>query len=125
MEPVPFKTSMCDEFLRNLSGRGPCVDNVVDELVDVAAGGEGILRGHQDCADDAFVIKNDEQWEVGGGKGVERFVGNDDCGCAGEARVGPEVDDFAWIEPETIGDWPTTPELPRLIGEAARLERSL
>jgi 8-oxo-dGTP diphosphatase len=43
----------------------------------------------------------------------------------GEARVGPEVDDFAWIEPERIGDWPTTPELPRLIAEAARLERIL
>ena len=44
---------------------------------------------------------------------------------AGEARIGAEVDDFAWIEPETIGEWPTTPELPRLIAEATRLERSL
>ena len=42
----------------------------------------------------------------------------------GEARVGPEVDDFAWIAPESIGDWRTTPELPRLIAEAARLDRS-
>ena len=44
---------------------------------------------------------------------------------AGEARIGAEVDDFAWIEPETIGEWPTTPELPRLIAEATRLERRL
>ena len=44
---------------------------------------------------------------------------------AGEARIGAEVDDFAWIAPDTIGDWPTTPELPRLIAEAALLERRL
>ena len=44
---------------------------------------------------------------------------------AGEARTGAEVDDFAWIDPETIGEWATTPELPRLIAEAARVERNL
>ncbi len=43
---------------------------------------------------------------------------------AGEARGSDEVDHFAWIDPESIGDWPTTPELPRLIAEAARRERS-
>jgi ADP-ribose pyrophosphatase YjhB (NUDIX family) len=44
---------------------------------------------------------------------------------AGEARSGAEVDAVAWIEPETIARWPTTPELPRIIEKAARLERSL
>src|SRR6202044_3243835 len=44
---------------------------------------------------------------------------------AGEARVGPEVDDFAWIEPGAIGDWPTKPELPRLFSEAKRCGGSL
>ena len=43
---------------------------------------------------------------------------------AGEARAGVEIDDFAWIEPERIGEYPTTPELPRLIAEAALIERS-
>jgi ADP-ribose pyrophosphatase YjhB (NUDIX family) len=43
---------------------------------------------------------------------------------SGEARIGEEIDDFAWIEPERIGDYRTTPELPRLIAEAARIERS-
>jgi 8-oxo-dGTP diphosphatase len=42
----------------------------------------------------------------------------------GEARTSEEIDDFAWIAPERIGDYPTTPELPRLIAEAARIERS-
>ena len=43
----------------------------------------------------------------------------------GEARGSEEADDFAWIAPEEICDWPTTPELPRLIAEAAILYRSL
>ena len=42
----------------------------------------------------------------------------------GEARTSEEIDDFAWIEPGRIGDHPTTPDLPRLIAEAARIERS-
>ena len=42
----------------------------------------------------------------------------------GEARTSEEIDDFAWISPERIGDYPTTPELPRLIAVAARIERS-
>ncbi len=44
---------------------------------------------------------------------------------AGAPRVGDEVDDFAWIDPERITDWPTTPELPRLIEAAARIERGV
>jgi 8-oxo-dGTP diphosphatase len=44
---------------------------------------------------------------------------------AGEARLSGEVDDLAWIAPEAIADWPTTPELPRLIGQAAALDRAL
>ena len=43
----------------------------------------------------------------------------------GEARASPEADAVAWIEPEEIARWPTTPELPELVGKAARLERSL
>ena len=43
----------------------------------------------------------------------------------GEARLTDEVDDFAWIAPETIGDWPTTPELPRLIARAANIDRAM
>ena len=43
---------------------------------------------------------------------------------AGEARVSEEVDHFVWIEPDRITDLPTTPELPRLIADAARIERS-
>ncbi len=44
---------------------------------------------------------------------------------SGEARVGAEIDAFAWIDPQTIARWPTTPELPDIIEKAARLERSL
>ncbi len=43
----------------------------------------------------------------------------------GEARAGAEVDAFAWIEPDEIARWPTTPGLPEIIEKAARLERSL
>lgn len=43
----------------------------------------------------------------------------------GEASVSDEADDIAWIAPQEIGDWPTTPELPRLIAKAAVLYRSL
>ena len=43
---------------------------------------------------------------------------------AGEERVGEEIDALAWIEPEQIGEYLTTPELPRLIAEAALIERS-
>ncbi len=38
---------------------------------------------------------------------------------AGEARLSDEIDDFAWIEPQRIGEFLTTPELPRLIAAAA------
>jgi 8-oxo-dGTP diphosphatase len=44
---------------------------------------------------------------------------------SGEAKTGPEADAVAWIAPEEIGRWPTTPELPTIIAKAARLERSL
>jgi ADP-ribose pyrophosphatase YjhB (NUDIX family) len=43
---------------------------------------------------------------------------------AGEARVSDEIDAIAWIEPERIGEFLTTPELPRLIAAAALIERS-
>ncbi len=43
----------------------------------------------------------------------------------GEARVSAEADAVAWIEPEQIARWPTTPGLPEIIAKAARLERSL
>ncbi len=43
----------------------------------------------------------------------------------GEARVGAEVDAVAWIEPDEVARWPTTPKLPEIIEKAARLERSL
>ena len=43
----------------------------------------------------------------------------------GEARVGAEADAVAWIEPDEIARWPTTPELPDIVEKAARLERSL
>lgn len=42
----------------------------------------------------------------------------------GEATIGPEADAVAWIAPEEIGRFPTTPELPRIIAKAALLERS-
>jgi ADP-ribose pyrophosphatase YjhB (NUDIX family) len=44
---------------------------------------------------------------------------------AGEPSLSDEADDFAWIDPERITDWPATPELPRLIEAAARLERGV
>ena len=43
----------------------------------------------------------------------------------GEPRVSPEADAVAWVEPEAIERWPTTPELPSIVAAAARLERSL
>ena len=43
----------------------------------------------------------------------------------GEPRIGPEADAVAWVDPEEIGRWPTTPELPEIVAKAARLERSL
>jgi len=44
---------------------------------------------------------------------------------SGEARAGPEADAVAWIEPDEIARWPTTPRLPEIVEKAARLERSL
>ena len=44
---------------------------------------------------------------------------------AGEPATGPEADAVAWIDPEEIASWPTTPELPEIVAKAARLERSL
>ncbi len=44
---------------------------------------------------------------------------------SGDARASAEVDDFVWIEPEDIGNWRTTPELPGLVARAAALNRSL
>jgi ADP-ribose pyrophosphatase YjhB (NUDIX family) len=43
----------------------------------------------------------------------------------GEARASREADAVAWIEPEEIARWPTTPELPDIVEKAARLERTL
>jgi len=42
----------------------------------------------------------------------------------GEPTTGPEADAVAWIAPEEIGQFRTTPELPEIIAKAARLERS-
>ncbi len=42
----------------------------------------------------------------------------------GDARRGDEIDDVVWIDPELAANWPTTPELPRLAKEAARIVRS-
>jgi ADP-ribose pyrophosphatase YjhB (NUDIX family) len=44
---------------------------------------------------------------------------------SGEARASAEADAVAWIEPEAIARWPTTPELPAIVAKAARLERGL
>jgi ADP-ribose pyrophosphatase YjhB (NUDIX family) len=44
---------------------------------------------------------------------------------SGEARLGPEADAVAWIDPGAIGDYPTTPNLPATVAKAAALERSL
>ncbi len=46
-------------------------------------------------------------------------------GRSGAARVGPEADAVAWVEPAEIARWPTTPRLPEIVEKAARLERSL
>jgi len=43
----------------------------------------------------------------------------------GEPRLGAEADAVAWIDPEAIGDFRTTPELPWIIAKAAAIERSL
>ncbi len=43
---------------------------------------------------------------------------------SGEARAGPGADAVAWIEPDEIARWPTTPRLPEIVEKAARLERS-
>ena len=43
----------------------------------------------------------------------------------GEARPGPEADAVAWIDPDAIGAYPTTPNLPAIVAKAAALERSL
>jgi ADP-ribose pyrophosphatase YjhB (NUDIX family) len=44
---------------------------------------------------------------------------------AGEPRKSDEADDIRWIAPEEAVDFPTTPELPRLIAMAAAIERGL
>jgi ADP-ribose pyrophosphatase YjhB (NUDIX family) len=44
---------------------------------------------------------------------------------SGEARASVEADAVAWIDPEEVARWPTTPELPDIVEKAARLERSL
>jgi ADP-ribose pyrophosphatase YjhB (NUDIX family) len=43
----------------------------------------------------------------------------------GEPRASAEADAVAWIEPDEIARWPTTPGLPEIIEKAARLEKSL
>jgi ADP-ribose pyrophosphatase YjhB (NUDIX family) len=43
----------------------------------------------------------------------------------GEPRTGAEADAVAWVDPEDIERWPTTPELPMIVAKAARLERGL
>ena len=40
---------------------------------------------------------------------------------SGQARLSDEIDDFAWIEPERIGEFLTTPELPRILARAAAM----
>ena len=40
---------------------------------------------------------------------------------AHEPRVTAELDDFLWLAPERVGDYPTTPELPRLARQAVEL----
>jgi ADP-ribose pyrophosphatase YjhB (NUDIX family) len=42
---------------------------------------------------------------------------------AGKPRTSEEADDVRWIAPEAAVDFPTTPELPRLIARAAAIER--
>ena len=44
---------------------------------------------------------------------------------AGEGTLSAEADHILWIDPERASELPTTPELPRILGEAARLERAL
>ena len=44
---------------------------------------------------------------------------------SGEARASVEVDAVAWIDPEEVARWPTTPELPDIVEKAARLVRNL
>jgi ADP-ribose pyrophosphatase YjhB (NUDIX family) len=44
---------------------------------------------------------------------------------SGEARLGPEADAVAWVEPSEVAELPTTPGLPAIVAAAARLERSL
>jgi len=44
---------------------------------------------------------------------------------AGEARVTPEADEVAWIDPAAIENYPTTPGLPAIIARAAALEKGL
>ena len=43
----------------------------------------------------------------------------------GEPRVSDEADAIAWIDPKTIGDYETTPELPAILAKAAAIERGL
>jgi 8-oxo-dGTP diphosphatase len=43
----------------------------------------------------------------------------------GEARIGPEASDVAWIDPAAIGDYPTTPGLAAIVAKAAALERGV
>jgi 8-oxo-dGTP diphosphatase len=42
---------------------------------------------------------------------------------SGEPRTSDEADDVRWIAPEDAVDFPTTPELPRLIAMAALTDR--
>jgi hypothetical protein len=43
----------------------------------------------------------------------------------GEPRLSAEADAVTWIDPEAIGDFRTTPELPWIVAKAAAIERSL
>ena len=43
----------------------------------------------------------------------------------GEPHVSAEADAIAWIDPDAIADFRTTPELPWIIAKAAAIERSL
>lgn len=66
-------------------------------------------------------VDRDEQGRVRHHFVVASFVG---AWVAGEATTGPEAGEVRWVDPDDLGDLPTTPHLGRILAQAAEIFRS-
>lgn len=65
-------------------------------------------------------IDRDEEGRVRHHFVVASFVG---VWTGGEATTGPEAGEVRWVDPQDLGDLPTTPHLARILARAAEIRR--